>query len=125
MATARLSDTGDTRPAMIADAARQEAAIAASDDTPRPRTRITQDASGWVTLCYYDEAEGRTRTRTFTAPWGRPGYVREHRRDGSTTQPCDGLYSTGATLYATRDTLLAVIRREWRARARAEARANR
>ena len=84
--------------------------------TTQIRTSITQDSSGHVTIVYEDDDGSRTERR-FSAPCDT-GYIREHHRDGSTSQPCDRLASTGPTLRASRGSLMATIRREWRARQR-------
>lgn len=53
------------------------------------------------------------RVREFHIPYASgAGYVREGSNMGS--QVCGGLSHRGATLMATPDNLLSVIRREWR-----------
>jgi hypothetical protein len=86
-----------------------------------PRMRLTVAASGHVTISYQGP-DGLRRERTFSANSDTPVYVREHRHDGTTTQPCEQLASTGSTLRASRATLADVIRREYRAMRAAEKR---
>jgi hypothetical protein len=86
-----------------------------------PRMRLTVAASGHVTISYQGP-DGLQRERTFSANSDTPVYVREHRHDGTTTQPCEELASTGSTLRASRSTLADVIRREYRAMRAAEKR---
>lgn len=57
----------------------------------------------------YLDIFGDEVNRTFSVPVDR-GYVREGSR-----QTCERLHCMGSTLMATRETLLAVIRREYRA----------
>ena len=85
------------------------------------RTRIESDGHR-VTLTYTDRWDGEI-TRTFVAP-SCGGYVREiwPGRNSDAQQVCEGLYSSGDTLESSTDTLLAVIRREWRRRRAAERR---
>ena len=76
-------------------------------------------ASGQVTINY--DADGARISRTFTAPTGKNGYVRELDGRGDSTQPCRGLCRTGDTLIASRENLPATIRREYRRRLRMQA----
>jgi hypothetical protein len=69
----------------------------------------------------YTTLNGDRISRTFWVPDTTSGhtYVRErvdpqYARSQTDPQVCDGLYSNGSTLTATPETLLAVIRREWR-----------
>ena len=77
------------------------------------KTKFETDGTGRVTI-HYDDFCGRRITREFTcSPDG--GYVQELQYDGGTTQPCEGLAPTGATLIAnSRETLIDIIRREYR-----------
>jgi hypothetical protein len=77
------------------------------------RMRLTVDSAGRVTLTYTDPIDDVRRERTFVAPEAG-GYIRELRRDGSSTQPCGALASTGDTLIGSRADLPAIIRREYR-----------
>ena len=86
------------------------------------RTRISFDGHS-VTLRYYDEDEERVVERQFYAPL-RGGYVRERARNGSDPQVCRELCSMGETLeISANESLLNLIRREWRARRASERRA--
>ena len=71
-----------------------------------------------VEISYDDVLTERRVTRVFSAPTSHVGYVRE-----GNGQVCEKLYSTGTTLRASLVTLPAVIRREYRAMRRDEARA--
>ncbi len=77
------------------------------------RTRIDQNQQGHVTLEHIDLITEQHEERVFTAP-AEHGYVRELQSDGSTRQPCECLDRLGPTLMASEETLLAVIRREYR-----------
>ena len=99
------------------------AALEAMHESSGPM-RLTETPNG-VELSYVDAHEGRRVTRTFfvssTDP-DKPSYVREWvGRDAK--QVCDELASLGDTLRATGNTLARVIRREYRAMRRAEAKA--
>lgn len=80
------------------------------------KTSITQDSNGYVTISYDDAISGARITTTYFAPRsssGKAGYVKI--ADGRNyPQVCEGLASTGNTLTATPETLLSVIRREYR-----------
>ena len=82
------------------------------------RTRITVDRSGMVTVRYTDEW-GDPHAPVFYVG-SDPGYIRRWDRDGA--QVCRGLAGMGPTLRATRATLLATIRREYRRMRRAVSR---
>ena len=74
------------------------------------KTKITAKRNT-VTIERNDPVSGeRIRTVYYTAN----GIVRLCDMDGNYPQVCDGLRSTGNTLRATPETLLAVIRRELR-----------
>jgi hypothetical protein len=92
-------------------------------DRPQPmRMRMTiEQCQTWATvdLAYWDEDEQRNRVRTFRV--GAGGYV----RDEDDRQVCEQLDRTGSTLMATPRTLASIIRREYRAMRRAEARERR
>lgn len=75
------------------------------------KTTITQPQPGYVTLQYDGGVEGLI-TRQFMVPRSG-GFVRE-MRSGDWKQVCAGLSRTGPTLTATPETLLALIRKEWR-----------
>lgn len=84
------------------------------NDTITARTRIETLDTNRARIRYVN-AYGEARDRTFIARPGR--YVYELRNDGSTTQPCERLASTGNTLIwnaARFPTLAALIRREYR-----------
>ena len=83
------------------------------------RTSITQNQQGYVTLCYDDpRLQARLSMTFFCPPSG--GYVRLWTQDGQHSQVCDRLATRGSTLMApSRDALLSVIRREYRAMKRA------
>lgn len=81
------------------------------------KTSITTDWTGRVTISYDDRYSGERVTREFSCPVDG-GYVRD--QDGK--QVCERLCSLGSTLWASRAELAAVIRREYRAMRRAEAR---
>lgn len=87
------------------------------------KTKITTDQIGRVTISYdSDDYDGVQRVeRTFTCPIDG-GYVREYR-NGDWKQVCDRLSHMGNTLScSSRDKLVAMIRREYRAMRRAEKR---
>lgn len=85
------------------------------------RTSITVDKAGYVTISYDDEFAGRVE-RTFFCPVDG-GYVRESDKAHRYPQVCEKLGSMGSTLVASsREALPALIRREYRAMRRAEAR---
>lgn len=74
------------------------------------RTKILELYPGLVKLTYSTD-DGERLTRHFIAVGG---YVREWSPRGSNPQVCEGLGRRGATLMASPDTLVSVIRREWR-----------
>ena len=77
--------------------------------------RIWQTSDGSIRLRYTDDF-GDTSVREFWVPSGG-GYVREvdTKRPGTLgAQVCERLESRGNTLSATRETLLDLIRREYR-----------
>ena len=82
----------------------------------------THPTSGHVTLEYTD-ADGARHSRTYSTT-GRDGrgYVIDVDGKGGSRQVCERLASTGSTLMASRDTLPEVIRREYRAMRRSDAR---
>lgn len=82
----------------------------------------TDDVTGRVTISYADWT-GKQRVRAFstTRPEG-PSYVIEIDARGQYPQVCERLSSTGSTLVSSRALLADVIRREYRAMRRAEAR---
>jgi len=85
------------------------------------RTSISQDRQGYVTLCYDDPIIADRVTMTFFCP-PDGGYVRLWTRDGQHPQVCARLATQGSTLMApSRDALLSVIRREYRAMRREHA----
>ena len=85
------------------------------------RTSITQDQQGYVTLCYDDPLLTARVTMTFFCP-PDGGYVRIWRADGNHLQICNRLDVRGDTLISpSRDALLSVIRREYRAMKREHA----
>uniref|UniRef100_A0A6H1ZUZ8 Uncharacterized protein n=2 Tax=viral metagenome TaxID=1070528 RepID=A0A6H1ZUZ8_9ZZZZ len=85
------------------------------------KTRITSDDHGRVRL-QYEDCLGQDHDKTFSCPHDG-GYVIELLDNGGTTQPCDGLSHTGNTLIAkNRETLIDLIRREYRQMRRIEAR---
>lgn len=79
------------------------------------RASITQDEQGYVTLCYdHPRFEARVSMIFFCPPSG--GYVRLWTQDGQHPQVCDRLATRGSTLISpSRDALLGIIRREYRA----------
>lgn len=88
------------------------------------KTRFIADGNE-VTIEYDDAMTGERVTRTFFAPYnvnGHPMYVRVRDTAQRFPQVCAGLSSTGSTLMATPETLLAVIKREYRAMRAAERR---
>lgn len=79
------------------------------------RTSITQDRQGYVALSYDDPVIDDRVTMTFFCP-PDGGYVRLWTQDGRHPQVCDRLATRGSTLMApSRDALLDIIRREYRA----------
>jgi hypothetical protein len=85
-------------------------------------TLTTDPVTGRVTIAYTDSMSGERRTRAFTTtrPEG-PSYVIEIDQRGQYPQVCERLASTGSTLMAQRETLADVIRREYRAMRRSDA----
>lgn len=87
------------------------------------RTTISETGNREVTLSYTN-LDGDRIDRVFWIPMTSSGnaYIRERVRPNRANDPqvCDALYGTGNTLSATPETLIEVIRREWRARRRAE-----
>jgi hypothetical protein len=85
--------------------------------TAQARMKLTVGSQGGVKLAYVGESPlGDTIqiAREFTCP-SDGGYVIEHFEDGGRRQVCDGLTKMGETLRSSsRDTLAAVIRREYR-----------
>jgi hypothetical protein len=78
------------------------------------RTRIVEDAPGWVTVTA-DNVFGQIEATTYFVNAGTgPRYVRVWDDSRGHPQVCEMLAFRGNTLMATRETLLAVIRREWR-----------
>ena len=70
-----------------------------------------------VLAIYSDELRGEAVKRTFFV---RGAYVYETCEDGRDRQVCDRLATRGSTLRATPETLLRVIRNEYRAMRRSE-----
>lgn len=90
--------------------------------TAATRTTIRLTAPGYVEMAYTDELGERVE-RTFTARLdGERGYVHEEMAGGDRRQVCERLHSQGPTLTASADTLLSVIRREYRAQRAADKR---
>jgi hypothetical protein len=86
------------------------------------RMRLTVDVGGYVKLTYHDTYSDEPLSRVFICP-AEGGYVREWRR-GDLTQVCDRLARMGPTLRcSSRADLPALIRREYRAMRRRDARA--
>lgn len=88
------------------------------------RMRLTVEDSGRVAIDYVDIYTGESCHRRFGCP-DAGGYVREYQSDGREVgQVCDQLSGTGDTLTAPGrgEALAKVIRREYRAMRRAEAR---
>ncbi|WP_297501013.1 hypothetical protein [Ferrovum sp.] len=87
------------------------------------KAKFTTDPAGHVSLEYDDtDYDGVTRriTRVFLAPLSG-GYVREYLEHGKSSQVCERLSSTGITLSVTsREKLLDLIRKEYRAMCRSE-----
>ena len=85
------------------------------------RASITQNQQGYVILCYDDpRLEARVRMMFFCPQDG--GYVRLWTQDGRHPQACDRLATRGDTLISpSRDALLGIIRREYRAMKREHA----
>lgn len=94
------------------------------------RTKILELYPGLVKLTYSTD-DGERITRHFIVPdtggyvreWTPCGFypqvyegldVKEWARRGPHPQVCEGLGRRGATLMASPDTLVSVIRREWR-----------
>ena len=89
------------------------------------KTIITADDSTRATLTMDDRDTGkRTRTTFYVSGAGGSRYVRYTDEQGSPRQVCRRLASTGDTLMCdpAREPLADVIRREYRAMRRAEAR---
>jgi hypothetical protein len=86
------------------------------------RTKISAVEPGVVFMRHEDPIhEGDAVERTFTVRRdGERGYVYEVTPRGDRRQVCERLSSQGSTLMADTDTLLAVIRREYK-RSRASA----
>lgn len=87
------------------------------------KAKFTTDPVGRVILSYdVEDYDGVRRVeRTFTCPLDG-GYVKEYR-NGEWRQVCNRLAHTGNTLTcSSRDKLLDLIRREYRAMRRAEKR---
>lgn len=85
------------------------------------KTTITADQHGYVTISYDDYLNERV-TRTFFCPVNG-GYVKEQDKQQQYPQVCERLSSRGNTLEcSSRDKLLDLIRREYRAMRRAEKR---
>lgn len=84
------------------------------------RANIYQDANGFVTVQYDEFITGDRVRRIFTAPLAS-GYVQESVGH-NWQQVCDHLRSCGPTLIASRETLLGLIRGEYRAMRRDEQR---
>ena len=79
------------------------------------KTKFETDSTGRVTI-YYDDnwSHGERLERCFSCP-PDGGYVVELLPNGNSRQVCDMLASTGPTLTASsRETLIDVIRREYR-----------
>ena len=72
------------------------------------KASIKKTASNYVTLSYDDDMGERITAEYFVPHNG--GYV----RDDHGNQICAGLSTRGWTLEATPETLIAIIRREWR-----------
>ena len=83
------------------------------------KTTIKQTGPREVTLSYEDPFNGPVSREFFCPSAG--AYVREWdaRRKEWNQNVCAGLANTGWTLTATPETLLAVVRREWRQNRRA------
>ena len=87
------------------------------------KTKFSTDSVNRVTVAYDSEFRGRVE-RTFSCP-PDGGYVIELFRNGDSSQVCDKLAHRGSTLRcASRDDLLDLIRREYRAMRAAERRDN-
>lgn len=88
------------------------------------KTTITSDESGYVTISYDDKYDGRVTRRFFCPTDG--GYVRESDAMHTYPQVCERLANTGSTLMcSSRDQLINLIRREYRAMRREEMREDR
>lgn len=88
------------------------------------KTRFIADGND-VTIEYDDATSGERVTETYFVPHsvsGQPMYVRIRDKAGRYPQVCAGLASTGSTLSATPQTLLSVIKREYKAMRAAERR---
>lgn len=86
------------------------------------KASIKLDSVGNVLVSYDDAYTGERITREFFCP-ADGGYVRESDEKRLYPQVCDKLASRGATLRSpSRAALVDIIRREWRAAQRAEAR---
>lgn len=87
------------------------------------KASLTTDTIGRVTLSYDSEdfnGEVTRITREFSCPMDG-GYVIEFMANGNTQQVCDRLAHMGSTLMcSSRDNLLALIRREYKAKRAAE-----
>jgi hypothetical protein len=85
------------------------------------RTKIFQEQTD-VVVVEKNPITDEIETTTYFCPVNG-GYVRIRDRDGRYPQVCDRLASTGSTLSSpTRDALISVIRREYRAYRRMMAR---
>ena len=88
------------------------------------KARFTTDSAGRVTVAYDNQFHWTGETvrveRTFTCPQDG-GYVREKMSNGNWEQVCDKLAGMGNTLScSSREALIDLIRREYRAMRRAE-----
>lgn len=79
------------------------------------KSKITVNANRSVTVERDDIYSGERTQRTyFVGAASGLGYVHYYTPSGGTSQICDGMRSSGATLMASRDSLPAVLRRELR-----------
>ena len=82
-------------------------------------TSFTTTQPGYVAVSY-DNEFGERITREFFCSDRQASYVREWRKDGNHTQPCDRLSNRGNTLMCNgHANLMDTIRREYRAMRRA------
>jgi len=87
------------------------------------KAKIYTDIYGTVFLEYTDLLSDRRLTRVFSCP-EEGGYVREVYSDGQTKQVCERLSNMGVTISAeSRESLINLIRAEYRAMRRSEKRA--